>query len=186
MLMPLTALVTIVLRLFAIYYTITGLISVTSAIARSVNRWAGSTQDGGLFLACVPLLVAVGLFLWSRPIAKWVTPRDAEPLQFGPVTRRDMARFGFTILGLYFVVASLPALVNWMHHYIVTAQTTDASDPTRMEAFYGFTEMLVMFLAGAVTLLFAPHFSRKLTAFHDRMEADAPTPDTSAAPPSSP
>ena len=161
--MPLTSIVTVVLRLFAIDWFLKGVILLPQAIGTLGSNWPGQPNYLLLGQPAVYLVFAIGLFWWSHLLGRIVTPRSVPEIQLGGLTIYDLYCFAFTFLGLYFALSSVAETLNWLHYYLTLLKDTPAGNLERAQGFYGLTQPLITFLAGLSCLLFAPRLARKLS-----------------------
>jgi len=169
--MPLTSIVTIVLRLFSLSWLVQGITMFASAAAAMTPHSSAHPNYWNYAAALLLCLAALGLFVLSHPIARIVTPPPNPEISLGGLSQYDLYCFAFTFLGLYFVLSSIADSLNWLHYFFVVARTTHENDPQRETAFYRLARPLTTLVAGGATLLFAPRCARKLTAIQRNHEA---------------
>jgi len=161
--MPLTAIVTIVLRLFSLNWILQGFFWMSSAGADFVHSRTLSTEYWRLAPLVGLVVAGILLFLWSTLVARIVTPRPNPEIVLGELTQYDLYCFAFTFLGLYFVLSSVADTLNWLHYSFMVARDTNDGDPKRADALYQITRPLITLLAGGASVFLAPRFARKLT-----------------------
>jgi hypothetical protein len=167
--MPLTSIVVVVLRLFALDWLVQGFTGIV---------WTGHGQSSWYappsYAVYLPSLVMVAgallLFMWSKTIARAVTPKPDPQVQLAGITVFDLYCFAFTFLGLYFVIPSISGVMTWLHYlFIRTRGAMEGSNPA--QDFYGLADNVVRLLAGGACLLFAARFARKLAAVQGKEKA---------------
>lgn len=168
--MPLTSIVTICLRIFALNWLIYGIIGLVDFFGRW-RQFRGEAFGYSLVLSVlVPVVGAILVWMWSRTIARAVTPRPDSTVQLGGLTSLDLYAFAFTFLGAYFFLTSIPPLINLLHYSLVEAGK-DPVTPASRQTFYDFTHYIVTLIIGGACVLFAPRFARKLTNAHQKEQA---------------
>jgi hypothetical protein len=178
--MPLSSIVIVFLRLVGLNWIISGIFH-GAVVIRTFAGWS----DTGVFSAMLPALAYFGtgalLLMWSRTIARAVTPHPDPEVQLGGLTLYDLYCFGFTIVGLYYVLSSVAPVINWLHYALI--QTRD--DSNREQNFYELTQPLLTMLAGGACMLFSARFARKLIVWQRREAKHLPShSDTPSAKPS--
>jgi hypothetical protein len=171
--MPLSNIVTVVLRLFAIQI-------VGQSINMALSFAAGAVKDRYhpphywlAFLAPVAGLVFALLEWCLAPvIARWVTRNHDAEVSVGTLSRLDLYSFAFVFLGLYFILTSVAPALNWLHYYL--GVSTVGSQSESQSSFYTLASYLVTLTAGLLALLPARRWARKLLAREGRDEAVRP------------
>jgi len=168
--MPLTALVTVVLRMYSLVWFLAGLGMFVSSYQSASNY---SPHGGSWMVYLGPALewaIAIALFFLSQPIARIVTPPPNPEVQLGGLTQHDLYCFAFTFLGLYFFLSSIGDTLNWLHYFLLVARDTQDFEPKRRDAFYTLSRPLITLVIGAATILFSSRLARKLIAFQRKSE----------------
>ena len=165
--MPLTSIVAICLRIFALNWLVYGIIAVVQLLDRSrrFDESAGNLML--LFSVLIPIVGALLIWMWSRTIARVVTPRPDSDVHLGGLTLQDLYSFAFTFLGIYFVLSSIPSMINFLHYAIVQARKEPAS-AQQGQYFYDLTHHVLTFIAGGVCVVLAPSVSKKLARAHSK------------------
>ena len=161
--MPLTAIVTIVLRIYSLIWLVDGIVKCISGIVEKPPFY-GFHHSPFMLEGIIFVLMALVVFAFSHPIARIVVPPPNSEVNLGTLTRYDLYSFAFTFLGLYFFLSSIGAAVNTLHNYLLTTQTTHEGAGERLEAFYRLTRPVLTAIAGIAALLLAPKLAQKLTA----------------------
>ena len=87
-------------------------------------------------------------------------------VSIGGLTRADLYSFAFVFLGLYFILSSFADVINWIHYFVTVSHNDPARDP-HVENLYQLTRPCLTFVAGLVSLIGAPHWTKKLVS-HDQ------------------
>jgi hypothetical protein len=182
--MPLNSIVVICLRIFALNWLIIGLIQLVS-IFPGARHFGGSPIDYSLLsVALVPLVGSLLTWMWSRTIARMVTPRPDSEVHLGGLTLQDLYSFAFTFLGLYFVLSAIPSLINWLHFTLMQARNEPGSAEDR-RYFYDLSHHILTLVAGGACLILAPRFAKKLARAHGK-EGPAVQPQNAPTEPGQP
>jgi hypothetical protein len=167
--MPLSNIVTVVLRLFAIQMFVQSL-SLTFSVAATF-AYAVSWPGGYYFryLPGVALFVLAFLeWLLAPVISRLVTRKFDSVVSIGGLSREDLYCFAFVFLGLYFVLVSVAPTVNWFHYFLTV--TSEAAGPYQQarKSFYDLSSHLITLLAGFFVLLRARQCAQKLLRMEQR------------------
>src|SRR4051794_12124767 len=119
--MPLSNIVVIVLRLFAIQMFVQSVglaFSVAGRVAYA-GAWPRSYFN---YLPAVALFVVAYLeWLLAPAISRLVTRKHDSTVSIGGLSREDLYCFAFVFLGLYFILVSIGSTVNWLHYFFTVA-----------------------------------------------------------------
>jgi hypothetical protein len=161
--MAMSGIVVIVLRLFALNWLATALPLLLSTAISPAFR--GPDLAVGL-LPYTPglLLLTLAAALWfvARPIARIVTHSGDASVSMSGLSRSDLYSFAFVFLGLFFILSSFADVVNWIHYFTVS-RDVPTRDP-RVQNFYDLTRPCITVALGAISLLGAPRWTKKLLA----------------------
>jgi hypothetical protein len=160
--MPLSSIVRIVVRLFALNWGLHALNLILSVAALPPQR----PDSNGLiyYLAGVGLLLAaVGLWFLAPLIARLVVRPADTSVHLGGLTRSDLYSFAFVFLGLYFILSSIADVIDWVHFFTAISHDDPRNDPS-IQNFYDLTRPCLTLVAGLVSLLGAPRWTKKLIA----------------------
>jgi hypothetical protein len=162
--MPLSSIVIVVIRLFAVNAVLIDFALWVSALTRPMP-FQRSMGDWVMHYGPATLTLVLIYWLWrlAPRIARMVTRGVETEVVLPGLTPPDLYRFAFVFLGLYFVLNSLADTINWLH-YLVTATGTSGGEP-RINNIYQFARALITLGAGLVSLLGAPRWTRKLLAY---------------------
>ena len=165
--MPLSSIVVIVLRLFALNWFATAIPLVLSAAA------IGSPREQRLLSLLLPyapavllLILAAVVWLLAPSVARLVSRGVDATVSIGSLSRADLYGFAFVFLGLFFVLSSFADVVNWLHYFATVSREDPRHDP-RIQNFYQLTRPFVTLALGLVLLIGAPRWTKKLVA-HDQ------------------
>jgi hypothetical protein len=112
------------------------------------------------------VIFATGLWVLARAIGRLVSRGVDASVSIGGLTRADLYSFAFVFLGLYFILSSFADVINWIHYFVTVSHNDPAHNPP-VENFYQLTRPCLTFVAGFVSLLGAPHWTKKLVS-HDQ------------------
>ncbi len=177
--MPLPSIVTIVLRLFSLYWVVQGIIMFVSEIAR------GSFGLMGLWSCAAPgalLVTAVLMFLFSKPLAHFISPRTSLEFSPGGLSLVDLYCFSFVFLGLFFVLCSFANTVNWLHYFFLVMRDSPTHDPHRSDNFYQLTQPLITLVAGGASMWFARRLALRLADIQEKVAGPQTSPASSTPP----
>ena len=167
--MPLSSIVIVVLRLFAIqmvgssfHMALTFAAETAKERAHSPNYWVAFLVPAALFL------FALLEWCFAPVIARLVTRRHDREVALGTLSPLDLYSFAFVFLGLYFVLTSVAPALNWLHYFLITSAAGTQSES--QSSFYNAAAHLVTLIAGVFTLLFARRWARRLVAQEQRNE----------------
>lgn len=90
----------------------------------------------------------------------------------GTLSRVDLYSFAFVFLGLYFLLTSIAPALTWLHYFLKTSAV--GSESESHDSFYALASYLVTVSAGALTLLPARRWARRLVARERRDETVSP------------
>jgi hypothetical protein len=158
--MPLSSITRIVIRLFALNWGLHAVNLMLSAVALSHDRPFSvilMRSVPGVFL----LVLAIALWFLALPVARFVSRGVHTTVNVGGLSRSDLYSFAFVFLGLFFVLSSSADVINWIH-YFATASSADPTRNPRVEDFYRLTHPFLTLVAGLISLIGAPLWSKKL------------------------
>jgi hypothetical protein len=171
--MPLSNIVTVVLRLFAIQM-------VGQSIGMALSFAASAVREShhyplywlAFFAPVAGLVFALLEWCLAPAIARWVTRNHDAEVALGTLSRLDLYSFAFVFLGLYFILISIAPALNWLHYYL--GISTAGSQSESQSSFYTLASYLVTLTAGLVALLAARRWARKLLTRERREETVRP------------
>jgi hypothetical protein len=166
MFMPLSSIVVIVIRLFALNWLFCALPLLASA---AMTPLAPERRFLAVLMPYLPAMLlvifAVGLWILTPVIVRIVSRGVDTSVSIGGLSRADLYSFAFVFLGLYFILSSFAEVINWIHYFATASHSTP--DP-RAENFYQLTRPCLTFVAGVVSLVGAPRWTKKLVAYDQK------------------
>lgn len=167
--MPLSSIVIVVLRLFAIQMvgqSIHMAISFAGEIAQARSHpphyWVAFMVPAALFVFAL-------LEWWLAPvIARLITRHHDGEVAVGALSRLDLYSFAFVFLGLYFILISIAPTLNWLHYFLKTSAV--GSQAESQSSFYDLASHLLTLIAGILALFPARRWARRLCARERRDE----------------
>ena len=164
--MPLSSIVVIVIRLFAVNWLLTAVPLFLTAAATPLPRDQTAAAVVSVYGPAVLLLIFTAvLWMLSHPIARFVSRGVDATVSVGSLSRSDLYSFAFVFLELFFILSSAADGINWLH-YFSTASSDATRDAPRGENLYQLTRPCLTLALGLVSLIGAPHWTKKLAA-HD-------------------
>ena len=115
--MPLSSIVVIVLRLFAVNWLLTAVPLFLTAAATPLPRDRTAAAAVAFVYASPALLLIFTAVLWmlSGPAARFVSRGVDATVSVGSLSRSDLYSFAFVFLGLFFILSSVADVINWLH-----------------------------------------------------------------------
>jgi hypothetical protein len=167
--MPLSSIVIVVLRLFAIQMVGQSFHMALSFAAADAKQSFHPPHYWMAYLVPVALLVFAVLEWWLAPVvARLVTRHHDGEVAVGALSRLDLYSFAFVFLGLYFLLTSISPALNWLHYFLRTS--AGGSQSESQSSFYSLASYLVTLTAGVLTLLPARRWARRLLTWEQRDE----------------
>jgi hypothetical protein len=162
--MPLSSIVVIVIRLFAVNWLLTAVPLFLTAAATPLPRDRTVAAVVSVYAPAALLLVFTAvLWILSRRIARFVSRGVDATVSVGSLSRSDLYSFAFVFLGLFFILSSAADVINWLH-YFSTASAEAAGDAARSQNLYQLTRPCLTLALGAVALIGSPHWTKKLAS----------------------
>jgi hypothetical protein len=167
--MPLSSIVIVVLRLFAIQMVGQSFHIALSFAATDAKQNFHPPHYWVAYLVPVALL-AFAWFEWflAPVIARLVTRHHDGEVAVGALSRLDLYSFAFVFLGLYFILTSIAPALNWLHYFLTTSALGSQSESR--SSFYDLASQLVTLTAGILALLPARRWARRLLSWERRDE----------------
>jgi hypothetical protein len=163
--MPLSSIVVIVLRLFALYWLFDALPLFASAAMTPLGHEHQLSRLLAPYAPPVLLVIfAIGLWIFARTIARLVSRGVDTSVSICGLSRADLYSFAFVFLGLYFILSSFGDVVNWIHYFATVSHNDPARNP-RVENLYQLTRPCLTLAAGLVSLLGARQWTKKLVIY---------------------
>jgi hypothetical protein len=166
--MPLSSIVVIVIRLFALNWLLT---SVPLFLAATASPLRHDLNMAGVLMLYAPsvllLILAAVLWILASAIARLVSRGVDTTVTVGALSRADLYSFAFVFLGLFFILSSFADVINRVH-YITTASRQDPRHDVRVQNLYQLTRPCLTLGLGLVSLLGAPRWTKKLVAYDQK------------------
>lgn len=167
--MPLSSIVIVVLRLFAIQMVGQSFHMALSFAAADAKQSFHPPHYWAAYLVPVALLLFALFEWWLAPvIARLVTRHHDGEVAIGGLSRLDLYSFAFVFLGLYFILTSIAPALNWLHYFLTTSAA--GSQAESRSSFYDLASYLVTLIAGILALLPARRWARRLLTRERRDE----------------
>ena len=161
--MPLSSIVVIVIRLFALNWLLTAVPLFLSAAATPLPH--DGSVVGILTPYAVPvllLILATVLWILAHATARLVSRGVDSAVSIGSLSRSDLYSFAFVFLGLFFILSSFADVINWIHYFTVSRE--DPTHDPRIKNLYQLTRPFLTLVLGLVSLLGAPRWTKKLVS----------------------
>jgi hypothetical protein len=167
--MPLSNIIVIVARLFALNWLLHAFALIASALTTpSLQERPVST----ILMGSAPgvLLLILGVFLWTLApaVARFVSRGFDTTVSLGSLARSDLYSFAFVFLGLFFILSSFADVIDWIHYFTVS-RDAPTRDP-RIQSFYELTRPCLTLAGGLVCLLGAPRWTKKLVSRDEKSQ----------------
>ena len=159
--MQLSNITIIVIRLFVLNSILNSIVYLVSAYSAAL---AGADL---LIVLAVPLIgiIVLSLLWYFAPTIAWIASSGADAhVEMPSLNRYDLYSFAFVFLGLYFVLASIADVINWLH-FFATLNHESARPNPRVQNLYQLTRPLVTLTAGLISLFGASHWAKKLIRY---------------------
>jgi hypothetical protein len=168
--MPLSSIVVIVVRLFALNWLLHALALIASAVAVPLpSKYVGSAML--IHYAPAVLLIIFAVFLWilASAVARLVSRGFDATVSLGSLSRSDLYSFAFVFLGLFFILSSFADVIDWIHYFSVSRE--DPQHDPHIPNFYNLTRPCLTLAAGLVSLIGAPRWTKKLVSRDEKTQA---------------
>lgn len=165
-----STIVLIVMRLFCVQWLVQGLSLATMAIVELSQTGESHRGSFGalVFLPSLAILLcSIVTWITAPFLARFIAGKYNAPVTVSGLSLQDLYAFAFVFLGLYFVLASLADVLNWLHYSLLVAASYGDFDPERKKSLYGLTRPLITLVAGFVCLVSGRLWAKKL---HDTGE----------------
>jgi hypothetical protein len=164
--MPLSSIVVIVIRLFALNWFATSIPLFLAAAATRLPQARNGTTVLMLYAPSAFLLIlATALWILAFVIARLVTRGVDTTLSVGGLSRSDLYSFAFVFLGLFFILSAFADVVDWAHYF-----ATVSHPDLRIRNLYQLTRPCLTLGLGFVSLLGAPSWTKKLIARDEKSQ----------------
>jgi hypothetical protein len=166
--MPLSSIVVIVIRLFALNWVLHALALIAYPIPLSHEPFVSIIllhYGPGVLL----IILAVCLWMAASTVAQFVSRGFDADVNVGSLSRTDLYSFAFVFLGLFFILSSFADVINWIHYFTLSRE--DPRHDPRIQSFYQLTRPCLTLAAGVVSLLGAPRSTKKLVSRDQKAQA---------------
>ena len=165
--MPLSSIVVIVVRLFALNWLLHALALIASAMAVPLpSKYVGSAILIHYGPAVLLIIFTVLLWILASALARLVSRGFDTTVSVGSLSRSDLYSFAFVFLGLFFILSSFADVINWIHYFTVWHEGPETRP--YMRSLYDVTRPCLTLVAGLVSLLGAPRWTKKLVAYDQK------------------
>ena len=166
--MPLSSIVVIVIRLFALNWVLHALALAAYPLPLSHESFVSIIllHYGPTVLL---IILAVGLWMVAPTVARFVSRGFDACVNVGSLSRTDLYSFAFVFLGLFFILSSFADVINWIHYFTLSRE--DPRNDPRIQSFYQLTRPFLTLAAGLISLLGAPRWTKKLVSRDQKGQA---------------
>ena len=158
--MPLQSIIVIVLRLFAIQWFFTSLVSI-------VTLWGNTPWRMSVFPS-ICWLVAGGItWFLSQPLSRFVTKGYDATVNFQGLTRLDLYSYSFVFVGLGFFLRGIATILTTAGVMFAqaTASASSQIDHSLVNSIAGqLPRHVIEMILGLISVLFANRFAKKLAS----------------------
>lgn len=166
--MPVHTIAFMLLRFYALYWFLDGLIKLISAVWQ-MSRY-GSSPVYFLNLAALgvtPLLYLIfSIAIWfaAPRISRLLMRNHDSKVSLAGVTREDLYAAGFVIVGACYFLSSFAPLINWIHYFVIEGAKEGMRKSAESGDVYEFYFHITTILASLTLILVGPRWARKLAA----------------------
>jgi hypothetical protein len=165
--MKASTIVTIVLRIFAIYWFVTGLVGFVGVVFfRSAIRMLSDHGFAHLSqLLVMPLsymILAAVFWMFADGVAKYVVPDEDPEVGVLNVLPQDLYGLGILVVGLLSCLSHLGPLLGWVHYLVVNQAGEALMQGKTGVSMYDMTNELIPCVAGGVLALASPRLAARL------------------------
>jgi len=153
--MNLQSLVVVLLRLISLNFLLQVLYQITPLLAFEYSR--NFNRQDLLPYVLLPLLVIVGLivgaalvWIFTMPIARFVTRGLPLELSFGALSLSDCYSIIFIGLGLYYAATYFPSVLNWTYYLLRTAMSDTGTSWQQGVKGYDVSQAFLPFIVGII------------------------------------
>ena len=162
-----STIVTIVLRLFAIQWVVTGVVGVLGILGYSTAFPSDSEARVVYWLQMLAgpvcyIFLASAAWFFALLVAKRVVPISDPELGMVSVSARDLYGLGILVVGITAFLTHLAPMLNWVH-YLVINRAGDALMRGRNGlSFYDVTKEMIPCIGGAILAFSSPKIGSRL------------------------
>jgi hypothetical protein len=168
--MPLSSIVVIVIRLFALNWLLTAIPLLLSAEATSPPDGRNGVPLLMLYVPSVVLVILAAVcWILAPAVARLVSRGVDSTVNIGGLSRSDLYHFAFVFLGLFFILSSFADVINWLHYFTLSHE--GSRHDARIQNLYRLTRPCITLALGLVSLLGALRWTEKLVAYDNKTHA---------------
>lgn len=165
--MKASTIVTIALRVFALQWAATGIISLLTLLGFSTTAAMldGASLLQRLLTFAIPLsylILACVAWFFSSWIAKRVVPQSDPELRSLDVSPRDLYGLGILVVGITAFLSHLAPMLNLIHYLVVNQAGETLMAGKNGDSFYQVTKEVIPCLAGAALALASSNLGARL------------------------
>lgn len=167
--MKLSTLVAVVMRLFAIYWSVACVVGILSSIGMVSIMFQGRTPDvlQAALQFTAPVIYGTMAFLawiFADAISARVVGENDPKLQFNQVTTENFYTLGVLGFGLYYAIGHFAATVNWIHYLILNRAGQALVNQEGGLSLYNVTSEIIPCVAGAAIAILSPKIGNRLVS----------------------
>lgn len=166
--MPASTIAQILLRIFAINWTLQGLVQLSAAIG-----WRKGTANLGYLLEPGLMYLVAGLIVWfSAPfVCRIVAGANDREFNLSGITTEQLFATAFLALGVFFALDSFAEVFSWGHYFASSRAAENEFHQGTQPSYYDFTEAAMTFVAAVALICTSRKWARRLC----RKNADTTT-----------
>ncbi len=182
--MPISSITQVLLRLSALNWFVSGLVQ----LATTIFSLRGDSFSV-LQLAAPAIIFLAGIICWILApfLSRQFTKGADSAVSLEGVTLSSLYATSFVGLGLWFALANVAQVFNWIHFYVSYSSKVQGMTDSGPGSFYNLSQAALTFVAGVILVATAQTWARKLTK---RSEQTSPVNrhpfGTSGMPPANP
>jgi hypothetical protein len=170
--MNLQSMVVVALRLLALNLLFRGFLELSPKAFQLLKLYQSSSASQSPVETAVPYLVplvifTVALLLWlfALPVARFVTRELSEHVEIGALTLADCYSVAFVGFGLYYSLGSLPQVLAWSHFLLKEIAST-SGDSWKEELTYEVLGVFIKFVLGLLLFVKGRKWALALASRH--------------------
>ena len=169
--MPISTITQVLLRLFALNWFLSGMISLAVTLHIILKPHA----FGSLIPSFVHIFAGILFWILAPAISRIVAKRNDGELSLTGVTEEQLFATAMLGLGVYFSLKSFGEVFNWAHFFAIHKSPDYGFHKENSPSFYDFTEPALTLAAGLVLVFSAKRWAAMLTK-NRNSEARSPNP----------
>lgn len=169
--------VTIVLRLFAVQWAVTGVVSLLGILGYSTTFPSDSEAQVvyRLQILAVPvsyMVLALAAWFFAASVAKRVVPSSDPELGMIGISARDLYGLGILVVGITAFLSHLATMLNWFHYLILNRAGEALMQGRNGLSFYDVTKEVVPCVGGAILAFASPKIGARLARTGGNQDAE--------------